>query len=59
VQSVLHVASKHSASKSHSLHLPPELTAVVLFSLLGLTSSFALIACLGAADLSTILILLN
>jgi len=55
VQSVLHVASKDV----HSLHLPPELTAVVLFSLLGLTISFALIACLGAEDRSTILMLLN
>jgi hypothetical protein len=54
VQSVLHVASK-----GHSPHLPPEFTAVVLFSLLGLTISFALIACLGAEDLSTIPMLLN
>jgi hypothetical protein len=55
VQSVLYVASKGV----HSLHLPPELTAVVLFSLLGLTISFALIVCLGAEDLSTTLMLLN
>ena len=55
MQSVLHVASKGVPS----LHLPRELAAVALFSLLGLTISFALIACLGANDLSAILMQLN
>jgi hypothetical protein len=55
VQSVTYAASKSVPS----FHPSRDLMAVIVFSLVGLTISFALMAALGAEDLSAILTQLN
>jgi len=55
VQSLSYAASKGVPS----FHPSRDLMAVIVFCLVGLTISFALMAALGAQDLSAILMQLN
>jgi hypothetical protein len=54
-----YVASPKTSTKPSFLHLSPNLAAVILFSLLGLVVSAALISYQIAGDLGTIIAHLN